>query len=129
MINTLVIALGGALGAVLRHLSFVVIIRNYWVIGKFPTTTMFVNVFGSLLAGILYYFIIRNFDSFNPHWKNFLMFGLLGGFTTFSAFSLDFFRLFTAGEVLQAFIYALVSVILAILALFFGYYLSKLIFS
>jgi CrcB protein len=127
--NLLIIALGGAIGSISRYLSFELITKNFLTLAKFPLATFFVNVFGSLLAGILYYFIIKNFDYFNPHLKNFLLVGFLGGFTTFSAFSLDFFRLFTAGQTLQAFIYAISSVVLAILALFFGFYLSKLIFS
>lgn len=82
-----------------------------------------------MLAGILYYFVIKNFDNFDPRLKNFLLVGFLGGFTTFSAFSLDFFRLATAGQYSQAAIYAISSVLLSILALFFGFYSTKLIFS
>ncbi len=82
-----------------------------------------------MLAGIAYYFVIKNFDNFDPRLKQFLFAGFFGGFTTFSAFSLDFFRLTTAGQYSQAFIYAAASVSLAILALFFGFYTTKLIFN
>ena len=91
----------------------------------FPFATIFVNILGSFLAGILYYFVIKNFDSFNVEYRNFLMFGFLGAFTTFSAFSLDFFRLFQAGSYGLAISYVVLSVVLAILAVFLGYYLMK----
>jgi CrcB protein len=131
--NILLIAIGGALGSVARYLSSEMVIQlikfNDSALAKFPWTTFFVNVVGSLIAGILYFFVIKNFDNFDPRLKNFLFVGFLGGFTTFSAFSLDFFRLATAGQYSQALIYALASVTISILALFFGFYSTKLIFS
>jgi hypothetical protein len=63
-----------------------------------------------MIAGILYYFVIKNFDNFDPRLKAFLFAGFLGGFTTFSAFSLDFFRLTSAGQYSQALLYAFASV-------------------
>lgn len=131
--NILLIAIGGALGSVARYLSSEMVIQlikfNDLALTKFPWTTFFVNVVGSLIAGILYFFVIKNFDNFDPRLKNFLFVGFLGGFTTFSAFSLDFFRLATAGQYSQALLYALASVTISILALFFGFYSTKLIFS
>jgi len=131
--NILLIAIGGALGSIARYLSSEAILNlikiNNVAFAKFPWGTFFVNVFGSLLAGIIYYFVIRNFDNFDPRLKNFLFVGFLGGFTTFSAFSLDFFRLATAGQYSQALVYAFSSVLISILAIFFGFYLTKIIFS
>ncbi len=127
--NLFLIAIGGALGSIARYLSCEAITRITISSAKFPWHTFFVNIVGSLLAGIIYFFIIKNFDTFDLRLKNFLLVGFLGGFTTFSAFSLDFFRLTTAGQYLQASTYVIASVILAILALFFGFYASKLIFS
>jgi fluoride exporter len=131
--NLILIAIGGALGSVARYLCSEIILQivkfNNSSLAKFPWSTFCVNVLGSFLAGILYFFIIKNFDNFDPRLKNFLLVGFLGGFTTFSAFSLDFFRLASAGQYLQALLYALASFAIAILALFFGFYLSKLIFS
>jgi CrcB protein len=132
MLNLALIAIGGALGSILRYLSseiFTNLSRVQQLSSQFPMATFFVNAAGSLLAGIIYYFVIRNFDSFDVRLKNFLFVGFLGGFTTFSAFSLDFFRLFTAGQYPQAFIYVVSSVTLSILALFFGFYSMKIIFS
>ena len=142
--NIILIAIGGALGSVVRYLSMQAInkllkISNSnpekflqkfsFFISSFPCGTFLVNVIGSMLAGVLYFFVIRNFENFDQALKNFLLVGFLGGFTTFSAFSLDFFRLFTAGQQAQALIYAVASVVFSILALFFGFYLTKAIFS
>lgn len=146
--NLILIAIGGAIGSVARFLSTQVINKFLKISNSdpqkflqkfsfftasfpsfFPCGTFLVNVIGSLLAGILYFFIIRNFENFDENLKNFLLVGFLGGFTTFSAFSLDFFRLFTAGQHAQAMIYAVSSVLFSILALFFGFYLTKIIFS
>ncbi len=128
--NIFLIALGGAIGAVLRYLSFEVFVKilrgsNF---AHFPFATIFVNVLGSMFAGIFYYFVIKNFDNFDLRLKSFVMVGILGGFTTFSAFSLDFFRLFNANQVGLALIYAFSSVLLSILAIFFGFYVMKIIF-
>ncbi len=130
MLNTLLIAFGGALGAAARHLSFEMVIKltkmtNFAYI---PVATIFVNVLGSLLAGIFYYFMIKHFDGFDMRYKNFFMFGFLGAFTTFSAFSIDFLRLFQSGNYGIALAYAIASVILAILAVFLGFYLMKVLF-
>lgn len=128
--NILFVAIGGALGAVARFLSYEAIMKFARVsnFAHFPSATMFVNVLGSLLAGILYYFIIKNFNEFDPRYKNLLMFGFLGAFTTFSAFSIDFMRLFQAGHLTMAFSYAFLSVFFCILAVFLGFYLAKVIF-
>lgn len=130
MQNIIFIAFGGALGAVFRFLTFEAVIKisrgtNYV---SFPFHTLTANILGSFLAGILYYFIIKDFDSFDLRLKNFLMVGFLGAFTTFSAFSLDFFRLFNASQYGFAAIYVFSSVVLSLLALFFGFYLMKIIF-
>lgn len=126
--NILLIAVGGAIGAVLRYLTIFASHQIFTQL-KFPIGTFIVNSFGCLVCGILYYFLIKNFNNFDIKLKNFLLIGVLGAYTTFSTFSLDFFRLFVASQYLQAFIYAVLSVVIAILAMFFGFYLSKLIFT
>ncbi|GDX36311.1 putative fluoride ion transporter CrcB [Alphaproteobacteria bacterium] len=127
--NILLIALGSALGGVLRFLNYeffnFLAKNNSLISNKFPFATLSVNVIGSLLAGILYFFIIKNFENFSPLLKNFLMIGFLGGFTTFSAFSLDFFRLIQANQISYAIIYAISSVFISLIAVFLGFYLMK----
>jgi len=126
--NLLLVAIGGALGSMARYLSseaIIKIIRNSEY-ASFPFNTLFVNVVGSLFAGIIYYLTIRHFDILNCKIRDFLIIGFLGGFTTFSAFSLDFFRLFMAGHEFLAISYVFASLSLAILSLFFGFYLMKI---
>jgi len=81
-----------------------------------------------MLAGFAYYLAIKHFDRFSLELKNLIFVGFFGGFTTFSAFSIDFLRLFTASQFSLAISYVLLSVILAISASFFGFYLAKIIF-
>lgn len=130
--NTLLVMLGGALGSALRYLTLVainILSKTYlFKFAKFPLATLTVNSLGSLLIGVLYYFIIKNFDNFDPRLKNFIIVGFLGGFTTFSAFSLDVFRLVSAGNYTESIAYILISIILPILGVFFGFYLAKIIF-
>jgi CrcB protein len=129
--NLILIAIGGALGSMARYLSSEAIIKicrgTQYVI--FPFNTLVVNVAGSLLVGIFYYFAVHHFDLFDHKMRNFWIVGFFGGFTTFSAFSLDFFRLFVAGHEFLAFSYVMASVSLALLSLFFGFYLMKVIFA
>lgn len=107
------VALGGALGAVARHLANVAALR---VLGPgFPWATLAVNVLGSFLMGALVVLLAkRGGTALAP----FLMTGLLGGFTTFSAFSLDVATLYERGQVAQAAAYATGSVVLSVAALF-----------
>ncbi len=122
------IAIGGASGSVARYLFGLFLETGKFLVKfpvKFPLATFTVNVVGSMLAGFAYFFVIKYFDVIDPRFKNFLFVGFFGGFTTFSAFSLDFFRLFTAENYLQAFVYVAASVVLSLLAIFFGFYLAK----
>jgi CrcB protein len=105
------IALGGALGSVLRYLMVT-------AIGA-PLGTLAVNVIGSFAIGVLFVLVSRE------GWQLFLMTGLLGGFTTFSAFSLDTLRLVEQGQLLQAALYALGSVALSLSAVALGVALTK----
>lgn len=111
------VALGGAIGASLRHLSGVWLFR---LLGPgFPYGTLFVNVVGSLAMGVLIASLLK-FDISSTNWRLFLVTGLLGGFTTFSAFSLDAITLWERGELFAAFSYVITSVVVSILALWAG---------
>lgn len=116
MIQTLLfVALGGALGSALRYLVNITLPR---LVGHgFPYATMTVNVVGSFLMGVLVVVLaMKGGTRFAP----FLMTGVLGGFTTFSAFSLDAATLWKAGEVTTAAGYVIGSVVLGLAALFAG---------
>lgn len=106
------IALGGAAGSVLRYLMVS-------AIGA-PVGTAAVNVLGSFVIGVLF-IALGSRDS----WQLLLMTGLLGGFTTFSAFSLDTLKLIQSGQSLQAAAYVLGSVVLSLFATALGVALAR----
>ena len=106
------IALGGAIGSVLRYL-LVGAIGAPWGVAA-------VNVLGSFAIGV--FFVLLDTRT---GWQLFLMTGLLGGFTTFSAFSLDTLKLVEQGQSLQAGLYVLLSVALSLIAVALGVALSR----
>ncbi|GGE10494.1 camphor resistance protein CrcB [Gemmobacter megaterium] len=109
------VALGGAVGAVARFVTVSGIARLAGT--GFPLGTMVVNVAGSFLMGVLWIWLeARGLTRLAP----LLMAGVLGGFTTFSAFSLDVLRLWDTGETLAAAGYAMGSVMLSVGALVAG---------
>ncbi|NJM81619.1 MAG: fluoride efflux transporter CrcB [Tabrizicola sp.] len=106
------VALGGAIGAVLRYLTVV-------AIGT-PLATALVNVAGSFAMGICFVLLAQR-ALLSP----FLLTGILGGFTTFSAFSLDALRLWEDGQAGQAFLYIAGSVVLSLAAVALGAALAR----
>jgi len=130
IINIFLIALGGSIGSLLRYFSsnYITKIIRFSNYAHIPFNTIFINVVGCFLAGIVYYFSIKHFDNFDSKYKNFLFVGIFGSYTTFSTFSIDFFRLFNANLYLTASFYAISSVILSLMAIFFGFYLMKILF-
>jgi CrcB protein len=119
MIQTLLVFLGGGLGAAGRH---GVNIAAAKVLGTgFPAGTMLINIAGSFAMGLAAaWFAFRAGSELSQHARLFLTTGILGGFTTFSAFSLDAALLWERGETFSAAAYVLGSVILSILGLFAG---------
>jgi CrcB protein len=122
MPNLLLVMLGGALGAGARHLAGVVQLR--WLGPGFPWATLFVNLLGSLLMGLLAGWLVRAGGSEQA--RLFLAVGILGGFTTFSAFSLELGLMLQRGELAPAMAYMLASVIGGLLLLFAGLWLMRL---
>ncbi|WP_323785940.1 fluoride efflux transporter CrcB [Thalassovita sp.] len=120
LITAFQVALGGAFGAMLRYLSGVAIFK---LMGPgFPLGVLFVNILGSgIMGAMLVYLGQRGLSHLNP----FLMTGVLGGFTTFSAFSLEAFTLYERGAVGQAAIYVGLSVLLSLMALVAGVNLMR----
>jgi len=117
MINLVAVAAGGAIGASLRYLS----VRWFThAFPGFPWGTVFVNVLGSLLMGVLAAALMERFPGAWGRLAPFLLTGVLGGFTTFSAFSLDALFLIEKGRSLAALGYVAGSVGLSILALWAG---------
>lgn len=117
MSQLIIIAAGGAVGAMLR---FLVSNGVYAVTGRdFPYGTLTVNVLGSLLMGVLYVLLVERV-AFAVEWRAFLMIGVLGAFTTFSAFSIETMLLIESGEHLRALLNMLMSVVLCVMATWVG---------
>lgn len=114
----LLVGAGGALGAMGRY-GVGTLVGRVWH-GGFPLGTLTVNIVGSLAIGLLVGFLARYTPEWQAQARLFLAVGLFGGFTTFSAFSLDAVTLMERGQLGSAFGYALVSVVLSIVALFVG---------
>jgi CrcB protein len=118
----LLVFLGGGIGAALRHGVNVGAAR---LLGTaFPYGTLTVNVVGSLLMGLLVAYLAFKGEA-SQHWRLFIATGVLGGFTTFSAFSLDVAVLYQRGAVWLALGYVAASVVLSIAGLFAGLFLVR----
>ena len=115
------VALGGAAGAVLRYQAGRTLtgLLGPAAVASFPWATLFVNIVGSLAMGLLAGWLARN-GSASDTWRLLIGIGLLGGFTTFSAFSLEMMLLIERGQASTAFIYAAVSVLAGVTALYIG---------
>lgn len=118
---TMMVFAGGGMGAVLRHQLGRAM--SGWlgpsVVSAFPWATLAVNVSGSLVMGLLAGWLAK-YGSGGEHWRLFLGVGLLGGFTTFSAFSLELMLLIERGQPGTAFAYAAVSVLAGLTGLYMG---------
>ena len=122
MKSFLVVFLGAGIGGALRHGVNFAALR---LLGPgFPHGTITVNIVGSLIMGLLVGWFAHKADP-GMTWRLFLTTGILGGFTTFSAFSLDAALLFERGQVVLAVFYALASPVLAISSLFAGLWLIR----
>lgn len=95
----LLVALGGAAGSVARYGFSLGATR--WLGATFPFGTLGVNALGSFLAGLLYVVITQRLAA-QEEWRSLLLIGVLGGFTTFSAFSLETIRLLESGRASSA---------------------------
>ncbi|QMU56848.1 MAG: fluoride efflux transporter CrcB [Boseongicola sp.] len=116
----LAVGLGGAIGAMARYGVGLAVMR---AVGHgFPVAIITVNVLGSFLMGV---FVVLAAQRGLTSWSPFVMTGLLGGFTTFSAFSLEAVTLYERGEVAQAGLYIGLSVVLSISGLMLGLWLAR----
>ncbi|WP_193075098.1 fluoride efflux transporter CrcB [Pseudomonas sp. FME51] len=122
MQTVLVIALGGALGA-LSRVGLASGVQLLWP-GTFPLATFIINLLGCLAIGILYGLWL-NRPELSPLLQQGLMIGFLGAFTTFSTFSLDAWRLLENGQSLLALGYVLLSVCLCLIATWAGLMLTR----
>lgn len=115
--NILLVGLGGGIGSVCRYwVSLALPARN------FPLATLAVNISGCFLIGMVFAGSVKQ-EGLADTWKLFLATGICGGFTTFSAFSVENLGMLQSGKTGMAFLYIIVSVVLGIAATFAGYQL------
>jgi len=126
MISTVsLVALGGACGAALRYLTGIGVLRLFGH-QDFPLAIITVNVVGSFLMGV---FVVVAAQKGLTHLSPLVMTGILGGFTTFSAFSLESANMIERGAFGQAAIYVFLSVGLSVGGLFLGLWLARGVFA
>ena len=122
MRQALAIAAGGAIGSLLRYW---VSSGTHAVLGRgFPYGTLTVNILGSLLMGFLYIWLLDRVAA-GPVLRAFLLIGVLGGFTTFSSFSIESLNLIEAGQVMKALANILLSVTVCIAAAGLGVLMAR----
>ncbi len=119
---------GGAAGAGARYLVGVGMARLLGPTAGFPWATLTVNVVGSFLMGVFIEALALRYSG-SPELRTLIATGVLGGFTTFSAFSLDFVTLVSRKQEMAAGIYLMSSVMLSILALYAGLLLARQVLS
>ncbi len=120
--HVVIVFIGAGIGGVMRHAVNLLALR--WLGPSFPFGTLTVNLVGSLAMGLLAgYFALRHDPG--QAWRLFLTTGILGGFTTFSAFSLDVAVLYQRGDLASAALYLALSVGLSLAALFLGMALAR----
>jgi fluoride exporter len=118
----LTVGLGSFIGGIGRYLISQFVQTKFT--GAFPCGTFAVNVIGCFLIGIVFGISARG--NFNPTWQLFLTTGILGGFTTFSAFSMETVNLIRAGQAGTAMVYVTLSLVLGIFTTFVGFSLAKM---
>jgi CrcB protein len=120
------VALGGAIGSMMRY-GVGVCFQKY-ATSEFPWHTITVNILGSFVMGVLIELMAIQWN-ISQEWRAFVLVGILGGFTTFSAFSLDFALLWGKGNGSTAFLYLFLSVVGSIAAIFFAMFSIRHLFA
>ncbi len=123
LFNILLVGLGGCLGSVARFIT-IGWVNRFVLLAQFPFATLVVNVLGCFIIGFLGGLAI-NKATLSEQYRIFLFTGVLGGFTTFSAFGLETFHLLRNAQWLMAFLNIAAQIILGIGATIIGYWLSK----
>jgi CrcB protein len=115
--NLLLVGLGGSIGSMIRY-GTSLLIRSK----QFPFATLSVNIIGCFIIGLVFAMSIKG-EGISDNWKLFLASGICGGFTTFSAFSLENMGLLQSGRIGIALTYIILSIVLGIAATWLGYVL------
>ena len=118
MMNCIIVGLGGFLGAVARYLIGLIPINPQ---NGFPVKTLLINIAGAFVIGLVVAFGAKK--DWNPQLILFLKVGICGGFTTFSTFAFETTDLFQSGHTVTALVYAVLSVVSGVLAVFASQFL------
>ena len=122
-LNILLVAVGGAFGSVMRYLTGVLAGRTLGL--NFPYGTLSVNLIGGVLMGVLIGVLAFRGGADQERWRVFIGIGVLGGYTTFSSFSLEVARMVESKAWLEALGYSLASVVVCVTMVFFGMFLMR----
>jgi CrcB protein len=125
MTNVVLVAVGGAIGSVFRYLVGVWAVRLFGP--SFPWGTFAVNVIGSFFIGLMVEMIARRFNA-SAEMRVFIVTGIIGGFTTWSSFTLDTMVLLERGAAFAAFAYLAGSLVISFAAIFAGLALGRAMF-
>ena len=119
----LLVAIGGAIGSMLRY-GTGVFVGSLWR-DPFPLGTLLINIVGSLVMGLFVGLMARLLPTWQNDARLFFAVGVLGGFTTFSSFSLDAITMIERGDIGSAVLYVGVSVVAGVVALWLGLWLMR----
>ena len=122
MLKVIIVGFGGFFGSIFRYLIY--LLSNNLIGYSFPLGTILVYIIGCFLIGLTYQ-IFSDMISLSDNLKLFMTIGFLGGFTTFSAFSLDVFLLYQSNSKLVAIIYIFITLVLSLLAMLGGMWIFK----
>ncbi|HAF31185.1 MAG TPA: fluoride efflux transporter CrcB [Bacteroidales bacterium] len=125
MFKTLIlVGSGGFIGSVARYYISKIVQESSYT--SFPIGTLSINIIGSLLIGFLLGLALK-YPSFSVEWRMVLMVGFCGGFTTFSTFTSENFKLMQDGQFFYVLMYTGLSILLGFSAVYLGYIVSKII--
>lgn len=121
--NAMLVFLGGGLGAVSRYM--VTTFMGNHIPGDFPFGTFTANILGSFLMGFIMFYFTNKSLPVPEHFRLLLLVGFMGGFTTFSSFSMETFSMFQAQQILSPLLNVVGNVCLGLIAVLMGMYMAN----